>query len=93
MRHLCRTWDGHNPVLLRHQPGQRELGGCHALAFGPGFHQAHKFQVIGPILRRKPGFDPADITLGKTRSFVDGPAEKTDPERAPRDEANAQFLA
>ena len=46
VRHLRRPGDGHDPRLLRHQPGQRDLRGSGLLPLGPALHQLHERQVV-----------------------------------------------
>ncbi len=93
VRHLCRARDGHDPGLLRHQPRQRDLGGSGTLPFGPRLHQLDELQILGQVLWRESGLALADVTVGESRPRVDGTGQKPHPERAPRDEADAELLA
>ena len=93
VRHLRRAGDGHDPRLLRHQPGQRDLRGSGLLPLGPALQQLDERQVVRQVLRREAGLDAANVTLGEARLRVDGAGQETHAERAPRHEADAEFLA
>src|SRR5688572_11447300 len=93
MRHLGRSWDRHDPRLLREQPSERDLRRSSMLALAPLFDELHELQVVRQILGREPGLNTANITLGEARIPVDGTGVETHAKWAPRDETDAKLVA
>jgi hypothetical protein len=91
--HLRGAGDRHDEGALRQQPGKRDLAGRGRLAPAPDPGELDQAEIAGKVVRREPRLDPADVAFGEACLGVDGAGQEADAERAPRHEADAEFLA
>lgn len=80
LRQFALAESRHDPWLLRHKPGECDLGGRCSPALCLGLQQHHESEVAGQVLWRKPGFDLANVAVGEARVLVDCPGQEAYPE-------------
>src|SRR5580765_3444745 len=89
---LCGARNGHNPRLLRQQPGERDLCRARLLQLAYRTQQIHQPLIRLPGLRREARHDVAEIGAVEGRVLVDLSREEALAERTEGDEPDAEFL-
>lgn len=90
---LGRAGDGDDVVSLSHEPRQRQAADVHALLLGDLVQDVQQLEVLGEVLRREPGHQPAEVAF---REVVGGPVstgQKTTTQGGVGDDRDAELTA
>src|SRR5436190_8617078 len=89
---LGRTWDGHDPRLLRQQPRERNLGDCRLLPLPNTGEQINQGLIRLESLGREARKGAAEVGAIELRALIDLAREEALAQRTKRNKTYSEFL-